>query len=98
MVKHKKKGPRSKTRYMLKKKVRERGFPKPNEFLKEFETGEIVHIKTNPSYHGGMPFRRFHGKTGRIVGKQGECYYIEIRDGNSIKKVLVHPVHLKKAM
>jgi large subunit ribosomal protein L21e len=45
-----------------------------------------------------MPFRRFHGRTGRIVGKQGECYYVEIRDGNSMKKVLAHPVHLKKAM
>lgn len=96
MVKYKKKGPRSKTRHKLRKRVRERGLVKPNLFLQEFKVGDKVHIKVNPSIHSGMPFRRFHGKTGEVIGKRGRCYLVQITDGKKEKTLIINPVHLRK--
>jgi len=43
-----------------------------------------------------MYFPRFHGKVGTVVGKQGKCYQVKIKDVQMLKIVLAHPVHLKK--
>lgn len=96
MVKFKHKGPRAKTRKSLKKKTRERGMPNINDVLKEFKEGEKVHIKPNSAVTSGMPYKRFFGKTGEIVGKQGRCYMVAVKDEGATKKQIIHPVHLKK--
>ena len=96
MVKAKHKGKRSKTTHKLRKNVREKGKPTVNKMMQKFKKDDIVHVKTDPSVHKGMPFRRFTGKTGKILGTRGDCYMVEIRDINAKKKIIVHPVHLKK--
>ncbi len=96
MVKYKHKGPRSKTRGKMSKSPRERGMPNVNSFLKSFEIGDRVHIKPEPSVHSGLPHRRFHGRTGEVVGVQGACYIVRVRDMNARKNIIVHPVHLQK--
>lgn len=95
MVRHKKKAPRSKTRHKFRKKPRQRGMPNVNLMLQNFDEGDVVHVNINPSVHRAMPFRRFIGKTGTVVGSRGECYFVVIKDGRAKKKILVHPVHLK---
>ncbi|NYZ79838.1 50S ribosomal protein L21e [Candidatus Micrarchaeota archaeon] len=96
MVKAKHKGKRNKTRYAYTKSVREKGKPSVNKMLRSFAVNDRVHINVNPSIHSGMPHRRFQGKTGTIVGKQGSCYVVEVKNILATRQIIVHPVHLSK--
>lgn len=88
-------GPRKKTRYKFKKALRSRGIAPVTTLIREYEPGQRVHIVIDPSIHGGMPHRRFHGRTGTIVGKRGRSWLLEIKDGNATKIVIARPQHLK---
>ncbi len=90
------KGGRQKTRKKLRRKASERGKIFIKRFLQKFEVGDRVVIKPDPSYQKGMPFRRFIGKAGVIVGVRGKSYEVKIKDGRMEKLVVSHPVHLKK--
>jgi large subunit ribosomal protein L21e len=48
-----------------------------------------------PSSHKGMPYRRFRGRSGFVVGKRGKAYIVEIQDGNTAKKIISRAEHLK---
>ncbi len=89
-------GPRARTRKKLRKRVRERGLPPITRALQKFEIGEKAAIVIDPSIHKGMPFHRFHGLTGDVVGKRGRCYLVRVRDGGKYKIVIAHPYHLRK--
>ena len=88
-------GPRKKTRYKFKKEIRRRGIPPVTSMIQKFEVGQKVHIVCEPSIHQGMPNRRFHGKTGTILGQRGRAWLLQIRDGESTKTVIARPQHLK---
>jgi len=88
-------GPRKKTRYKLKKGIRSRGIPPVMAAIQKFEVGQKVHIVCEPSTHQGMPNRRFHGKTGTIIGQRGRAWLLQIRDGESVKTVIARSQHLK---
>ena len=90
------KGGRQKTRKKLRRKASEKGKIFIKRHLQEFEIGDRVVIKPDPSYQSGMPFRRFIGKAGTVVGKRGKAYEIKLMDGRKEKLVISHPVHLKK--
>ena len=92
MVK-KSKGFRAGTRKKLEQKAR----PAITRFLQDFDIGQNVVIKLEPSSHKGMPFPRFKGKMGKIVGKRGKSYVVNIKDGNKIKQIISRPEHLKAA-
>lgn len=87
------KGPRSRTRKKLKKGVSEK--TTANQFLENFEQGEKVLVKIEPSSHRGMPNPKFKGKTGVVVGERGKAYIVEVGDGDSKKKIITFPEHLK---
>ena len=89
-------GFRRKTRYKLRQSISNKGKLPVTKFLQEFEMGSRVVLKAEPSYQGGMFFLRFHGKVGEVVGKQGDCYLVAIKDGKKAKKCLTHPVHLQR--
>jgi len=89
-------GFRRKTKHKLSKKVRERGKMSISRYFDNYIAGERVVLVAQPSYQKGMYFPRFHGKTGIIAKKQGNCYLVKINDINKPKIVLVHPVHLKR--
>jgi len=55
-----------------------------------------VSIYLDPSVHHGMPSIRFHGKTGTMVGMQGQAVVLAVKDGNKVKTVLATPEHLRK--
>jgi large subunit ribosomal protein L21e len=79
----------------LKVGLRDRGKIKIRRRLKEFTEDDTVSISIDPSYQK-MPHPRFKGRTGKVVGRQGRAYFVEIRDGGKSKKVLVQPEHLNK--
>jgi large subunit ribosomal protein L21e len=89
----KSKGPRKRTRHLLKKRVRDR--TAITKYLQEFKKGTRVVIKPNPSSHKGMPFKRFFGQSGIIVDKKGKSYIVKIKDGKKEKDIIVSPEHLK---
>ena len=87
----KSKGPRKRTRYLL----RTRGKTPITRYLQEFEIGSKVLIRPVPSSHKGMPFRRFIGRVGVVVEKIGKSYIVRIKDGKKEKSVISRPEHLK---
>jgi len=88
-------GPRKKTRYKFKKDLRKRGLAPVTCVIRKFDVGDHVHIVIDSSVHGGMPHRRFHGKTGTVVGQRGRAWMLEIQDGNATKTVIARSQHLK---
>jgi len=90
-------GPRRKTRNKLKKNIREKGKISITRYFQRLNEGDKVYLTAEPAVQKGMYFPRFHGQSGVIVGKQGACYRVKIKDKNKEKVILIHPVHLKKA-
>jgi large subunit ribosomal protein L21e len=87
---------RRKTRHLFQKSKKQRGKISIKNFLQSFKIGEKVLLKAEPAIQKGMYFRRFHGKTGEVLGKQGSNYKIKLKIKNKIKQILAHPVHLRK--
>lgn len=85
-----------KTRQKYSQTIREKGKIPLSKYFQEFELGESVGLKTHPGVQKGRVFRRFHGFTGKVTGKKGECYEVTIKDGGKIKQLFVHPIHLIK--
>jgi len=89
-------GFRRKTKSKLSKSPRTKGKISLTKYLQEFKLDENVVLKMEPGYQKGSYFPRFHGKSGLIIGKQGYCYKVRIRDGNKIKDLIIHPIHLMR--
>lgn len=88
-------GFRRKTRYKLSKNLREKGKIGLSKFFQSFEKGDKVVLKAEPAYQKGMYHPRFHGSSGEVRGRKGECYIVQIKDVNKKKHLIVHPVHIK---
>ncbi|HUU76644.1 MAG TPA: 50S ribosomal protein L21e [Methanoregulaceae archaeon] len=88
-------GPRKKTRYKFKKELRKRGISPVTSVIQQFEIGQKVHVVCEPSVQKGMPNRRFHGRTGTVIGQRGRAWLLQVKDGNSDKVVIARPQHLK---
>ena len=65
--------------------------------LQKFKEKDTVSIKINPIYQN-FPHPRFNGKTGKVVGIQGRAYFVDLKEGNKHKMVLVTPEHLRRAL
>jgi len=91
----KSRGFRSETRSILKRRPRERGKTGLSKILHEYQPGEKVVVKIDPSIHRGMPHRRYHGKVGVVVNKKGRAYAISVTQGDAVKGLIVRPEHLE---
>ncbi|MEM3565401.1 MAG: 50S ribosomal protein L21e [Candidatus Bathyarchaeia archaeon] len=91
----KSKGYRSKTRRLLRKNPRERGKLRLSKLLHEYQPGNSVVIKIDPSFQKGMPHRRYHGKVGKVVGVRGKSYIVSVTQGDAVKEIIVRPEHLE---
>ncbi|WP_225333903.1 50S ribosomal protein L21e [Halomicrobium urmianum] len=89
-------GPLEGTRDKLKNEPRQSGTSPPQRAIQEFEEGEKVHLKIDPSVPNGRFHPRFDGKTGVVVGEQGDAYKVEITDGGSTKTIIVTAAHLRQ--
>mgnify|MGYP000361939458 CR=1 FL=1 len=92
----KSKGKNSRTRNKYRKNIREKGKTSINKIIQDFEIGTKATIKVDSSVHDGQPHRKFHGRTGTIVGQQGKAFMLKVKDGNDYKKVISRPEHLEK--
>lgn len=69
--------------------------PTITKFLRQYSEGQQVVVMQEPSSRSGMPYKRFRGRSGYVVGKRGKAYIVEIQEGNKTKKVISKPEHLK---
>jgi len=80
----------------MKKPLKRRGKISISRYFAQFKEGDRVQLLAEPAVQKGIYFRRFHRKAGVVLKKDGRCYLVQIKDQNKIKKVIVHPVHLKR--
>ena len=88
-------GPRKGTRKKLSNAPRERGTSPPQRAVQQFEEGQKVHLKIDPSVPKGQYHPRFNGLTGEVVGQQGAAFKVQIRDGGKQKTLIAAPAHLR---
>jgi large subunit ribosomal protein L21e len=89
-------GYRSKTRRIFRKDVRQRGLRSLSKIFRKYEIGDKVDIIIDPSFQKrGMPHKRFHGKTGIVVGIRGRCYEVSVKDIHKEKLIIVGREHLR---
>jgi large subunit ribosomal protein L21e len=84
------------TRNKLSNKPRERGMSPPQEQVEEYETGETVHLRIDPSIPEGRFHPRFNGHTGEVVGQQGAAFRVRIDDGGKEKTLIARAAHLQR--
>lgn len=90
-------GVRRKTRYKLSKEKRTKGKISITRYFQSFSQGDRVHLIVESSVHKGMYHPRFLGRAGIVNGKRGRCYEVTINDLGKEKKLIIHPIHLKRA-
>ncbi|MBU5678742.1 MAG: 50S ribosomal protein L21e [Candidatus Aenigmatarchaeota archaeon] len=83
-------GFRRKTRYKLKQE----DVLKPSLFIKEFNIGDRVAIDIQSACKK-HPHPKFQGRVGKVIGKRGKAYIIEVKDMETKKIVIARPEHLK---
>ena len=88
-------GFRVKTRKLL-RKDENRGFIRQLLENMQLKEGDRVVIKIDPSFHKGMPHRRYHGKVGVVVGRRGRALEVKTRKGDKEVILVVRPEHLVK--
>lgn len=88
-------GPLKGTRGKLSNDPRDRGASPPQRAIQEYEVGQKVHLKLDPSVSEGRFHPRFNGHTGTVAGTQGRAFKIEINDGGKDKTIIARPAHLK---
>ncbi len=85
----------SKTRRVYRKKVRQRGLPGLSKFLIDYQPGNVIDIRGDPSFQKrGLPHRRFIGKTGTIVSIRGRCFEVAVKDINKMKTIFIGSEHI----
>ena len=91
----KSKGFRSGTRRLLSKKPRDRGKISLGRILHDYTPGDRVCVKIDPSVHGGMPHKRYHGKIGIVKERRGRSYILEMGMGSGVKykEIIARPEH-----
>jgi len=89
-------GPRQATRNKLKNDARDRGASPPQRSVEQYEDGEKVHLKIDPSVPKGQFHPRFNGRTGTVVGEQGSAFKVEIQDGGVTKTLIAAAAHLQR--
>lgn len=89
-------GPMEGTRKKLRNNPRDRGISPPQRLVQEFEDGETVQLRIDPSIQRGRFHPRFNGQTGTVEGQQGSAYKVRITDGDKEKVLLAAPAHLHR--
>ena len=87
---------RRKTRKLMKKHYRQKGKISMTNYFADYTDVDKVTLKAEPAVQKGIYHLRFHGKVGIVKGKQGNCFNVEIKDGNKPKLLIVHPIHLAR--
>merc|ERR1712098_916613 len=92
-------GYRRGTRDMFARDYKKKGVEHLSTYLKTYKIGDIVDIKGCGAFQKGMPFKAFHGKTGRVfnVSKRAVGVVVNKRVRGKIlpKRICVRIEHAK---
>ena len=92
-------GKRARTRDMFCKKFRQNGLPHLSQYLMNIKVGDYVDIFANPSIHKGMPYKHYHGRTGKVWNVNKRAVGVEInkvhREKQIVKRIHVRMEHLR---
>lgn len=67
-----------------------------NDRLKDFEEGDSAVVDIDSSVQSSRPHVKFQGKTGKVKGKRGNSYEVEVSDGDMSKTLFLHPAHMQR--
>eukprot|EP01080_Neovahlkampfia_damariscottae_P007476 gene7476-11800_t len=94
-------GKRARTRDLFSRPFRKHGPVHLSQYLQSFKVGEFVDVKANGSIQAGMPYKFYHGKTGKIwnVTPRAVGVVVNKQVGNRIiaKKIHVRVEHVQKS-
>lgn len=82
------------TRHKLSNKPRDRGTSPPQRAIQDYDEGQSVHLKIDPSVNDGRFHPRFDGQTGTVIGEQGDAFKVQINDGGKEKTLIVTAAHM----
>eukprot|EP01105_Mastigella_eilhardi_P023104 TRINITY_DN5788_c1_g1_i1.p2 TRINITY_DN5788_c1_g1~~TRINITY_DN5788_c1_g1_i1.p2 ORF type:complete len:163 (-),score=47.50 TRINITY_DN5788_c1_g1_i1:115-603(-) len=92
-------GYRAHTRHLFAKEFRKHGAPGLSTYMQVYKLGDYVDIKANGAIHKGMPFKYYHGRTGRVwnVSKRAIGVEVDKRVGHRFirKRIHVRVEHVK---
>jgi large subunit ribosomal protein L21e len=88
------KGTRQGTRSILRKSKSDKSRIDIARLMHDYQEGDKVAIVLDAAQQGGMPHRRFQGRTGQIVKRQGVAWVVAVKDGNMSKTVVARAEHL----
>ena len=95
------KGLRRRTRSMFSQPFRYKGAIRIKNYLTVFKVGDYVDIKVDASQHKGMPFKFYHGRTGRVFNVNKRALGVVVNklvNGRIIeKRIHVRTEHVKKS-
>ncbi|GFR66716.1 60S ribosomal protein L21 [Elysia marginata] len=84
---------------MFSRNFRSKGVTKLSRYMHVFKRGDIVDIKGDGAIQKGMPYKFYHGKTGRIFNVTPHAVGVEVNKqiGNRIipKKINIRIEHIK---
>ena len=77
------------------KSQREHGKLKLSNYFQDFKDGDRVAVNRELLVQPKFP-SKLQGRSGRIVGKRGTYYIVNMKDLKKEKIYIIHPVHLRK--
>ena len=92
-------GYRARTRKLFARDFRQHGMPALKTYLTNYKVGDLVDIKANSAIHKGMPFKFYHGRTGRVfnVTRRALGIVVTKTNGNKVleKRITVRVEHVR---
>ena len=95
------KGVRARTRDLFSKPYKKHGAAPFNKYFVTYHVGDYVDVIVDGSIHKGMPFKFYHGKTGRVYNVTGRALGVIVNkkvNGRIIpKRICVRVEHVRKS-
>lgn len=94
-------GKRARTRNLFSQPFRRHGPVALSKYMVTYKLGDYVDIKGNGSIHKGMPYKFYHGRTGRVWNVTPRAVGVvvnkQVRNRIIPKKIHVRVEHVKKS-
>ena len=82
-------GLRSRTRDLFSRAFRKKGYIPLSTYLRTYRLGDYVDIKVNAAVQKGMPFKLYHGKTGRVWNVTKRALGVEVNKKVKMTRITV---------
>ncbi|MEM2901548.1 MAG: 50S ribosomal protein L21e [Candidatus Bathyarchaeia archaeon] len=88
-------GYRSRSRHLSRKRAGTSGKVGLSRLLHNYDVNDKVRVIIDSAIHKGMPHRRFHGLVGRVLGRRGKSYVVEVPVSGAVKNIIIRPEHIQ---